>query len=579
MKRRFGMTGDARGRLHASLLVPFLLMSCKDGPGKPDVSGSGQETDFEVLISPERAVDILFMVDNSPSMDPKQEALARAFPKMLESLQMLPGGLPDLHIGVISSDMGAGATEAGGNCSVLLGNEGILWGNDLNADPSKDNNQFATVRKLKNAAGADGCGMNSGTRWIEDLLSADGTRTKNYKGDLSDVFSCLAKGVGVNGCGLEHQLQSVRVALNPANTINPQNFKFLRPKAYLAVVLVSDEDDCSADPNMDTNDGMFFPRNLGDTASLRCAARGHVCNGKAIPDYDPADGYKGSGFAANFADCEAKDVERARNLYNSKDDPSYKELPLIRIRDMIDSVNGVKDRPMEQILATGIIGWPQDLNGVKYEIGKDSTSKPDEEQKLWDYMPICKLPDQQSVDGNIYKAYGGFRLKRFLNGFQQPNETNAFSICHPDNFPDAMASIGTALGKRLAPGCINYALADADPYHDGIQADCTVLQMVSCDEPGEGGCLLSGYQETAIAQCRDGQGDLLDQDNPQTDVVSLEARPCWYLQHDVSELGCTRVPWSLRPMILTRDGGILRPGSLMAMKCATCPDDQPGCLL
>ena len=80
------------------------------GLGCQDVSGAAgtgaptpnplQETDFTILVSPQREVDILFMVDNSPSMDPKQAALAANFPKMIQSLQALPGGLPDVHIGV-----------------------------------------------------------------------------------------------------------------------------------------------------------------------------------------------------------------------------------------------------------------------------------------------------------------------------------------------------------------------------------------------------------------------------------------------------------------------------------------------
>jgi hypothetical protein len=568
-----------------SLLVSLLLMSCKEVPGKPDVAGSGQETDFQVLVSPERAVDILFMVDNSPSMDPKQEALARAFPKMIESLQKLPGGLPDVHIGVISSDMGAGATEAGGSCSVLLGNKGIMWGNDPNADPSKDNNQFATVKNLKNAAGADGCGMNSGTRWIQDIMNADGlSRTKNYIGTLSDVFSCLAKGVGVNGCGYEHQLQSVRVALNPADNINPQNFKFLRPRAYLALVLVTDEDDCSADPNSETNDRMFFPKTLGDTGSLRCAARGHVCDGKAIPDYDPTEGYKGNGFTANFADCDAKDVERTRDSYSSyKDpDPTYKELPLIRIRDMIDSVNQVKDRPSEQILVSGVIGWPQDgdLAGVKYEINRDSTSKSDEQQKLWDYMPICKLPDQQSADGNIYKAYGGFRLKKFLDAFVHTKETNVFSICNKDNFPDAMTQIGKVIVRRLRAGCVSYPLIDVDPWTAGVQPDCQVRDRISCDTPGQGDCLVNGYKEQSLKQCRDINGATLDPATAKQQIFDDNGivpddqthRPCWYLEYDADpDTGCPQAFMNQRLSVLRQGNGNAPPGTLLGVQCLTCP--------
>jgi hypothetical protein len=549
-------------------LFVLALCSCKEGGGGlPDLSGSGSETRFLVVIAPERAVDILFMVDNSPSMDPKQEALAKAFPKMIESFQKLPSGPPDLHIGVVSSDMGAGGGESPGGCSSVLGNQGILWGNDPNANPDDQNNKYATVKNIKN-----GCGMNSGARWIEDIQKPDAPdRSRNYTGDLTNVFSCLAKAVGVGGCGYEHQLQSVRLALNPAENINPQNFKFVRPRAYLAVVLISDEDDCSADPSSETNGGMFFPRTKVETGSLRCAARGHACNGKDIPNYDPNTGYMGAEpFVAKFSDCDAKDDSGSKR--------DYDKLPLIRVRDMVDSVQQVKQRPSEQILAAGIIGWPQDgnLDGVEYRIDKDGTSQPVDQQKLWDYLPICKIPDQKSADGNIYKAYGGLRLKKFIDGLKKPDETNVFSLCNPD-FSDALGRIATALGKRIAPGCIHYPLVDVDANRPGLQAECIVNQMLSCDTPGQGGCLTSGYQETMIPQCWDGQGYPLDPENPQVETVSAEARPCWYLRRDVSDLGCTQTPWSVRPLLLTRDGGALPPGSLLQMSCLTCTDGQGGC--
>jgi hypothetical protein len=560
--------GSKPGWCVALLVLAF--GSCKGGSGEDGarIPGPGMETHFSILTSPERAVDILFMVDNSSSMDPKQAALAEAFPSMIQKLQTLDRGLPDIRIGVISSDMGNDGTGGW----YLLGNQGILWGNDPSVDPNSMNNKYATVKHISN-----GCGMDQGARWIEDIQNADGAgRSRNYTGDITNVFSCLAKAVGVNGCGNEHQLQSLRVALNPSTDINPQNFKFIRRRAYLAIVLISDEDDCSADPNPETNDGIFTQRTLGDTAALRCAARGHVCNGQPIPDYDTAVGYKGvDPFVARFSDCDAKD-----DGASSSRDRDYKALPLIRVRDMIDSVSQVKDRPSEQIVASGIIGWPRDgkLDGVEYRIDKDTTSLPVEQQKLWDYMPICKLPDRKSSDGNIYKAYGGFRLKKFLDAFQQSDETNVFSVCQPD-FQDALAKIGTAIAKRMVLGCVDYPLLDADPNLPGIQADCAVIQKLSCDTPGQGGCLPSGYEETAIGQCRDGQGNPLDPENPQTDQVSLEARPCWYLRRDVSDLGCTKKPWSMRPLVLTQNGGALPNGSILDMTCMVCPDGQAGCQL
>jgi hypothetical protein len=440
------LDGLENGRFSRALLpwvLPLLLLSCKSSKNDsgPDAQVGEQVPTVEDLDP--RALDILFMVDNSPSMDPKQGALAAAFSNMLGELRKIPAGLPDLHIGVVSSDMCAGGGEAAGGGCVALGNQGILWGNDPSVDPGLMNNKYATIKHITGMYGAPGCGMSSGARWIEDAPgTAADRRWQNYQGDLTEVVSCLVKAAGVNGYGYEHQLQSVRVALNPTEEINPQNFGFLRPKAYLAIVLVSDEDDCSADPNNEFNDGMFSHRMLGETSSLRCASRGHVCNGQDIPNYDPPLGYTGSEpFVARFADCDAKD--------DTGSPRNYKKLPLFRVRDIIDGVRQVKKWPSEQIMAAGIIGWPEgSLDGVEYCIDRDLTAEPVEQRKLWDYMPICSVADRKSADGNIYKAYGGLRLKKFLDAFKKPNETNVFSVCNPD-FSEAMTQIGRLMVSRL----------------------------------------------------------------------------------------------------------------------------------
>jgi hypothetical protein len=570
MVRLFDAFWVNRPSLRHVALLPLVLCACKsDGldsvsyPSRP-----GEAHSFSVLLAGERSVDILFMVDNSMAMDPKQEALAKALPKMTERLQSLSVGSADLHIGVISSDMDAGSGEGG--CNSVLGNQGILWGNDTSVDPNRSNNKYATVKDIKNAAGYSGCGMDSGARWIEDVQNSNGVgRTRNYQGSLTDVLTCLTKAVGVSGCGYEHQLQSVRVALNPMENINAQNVGFLRRKAYLAIVLVTDEDDCSAEPNNDKNDGMFAARTLGDTASLRCAARGHVCNQRDIPDYDPLTGYTGKApFVARFSECDAKDDPKG----SSRD---YKSLPLIRVRDMIDSVNQVKERPTEQITAYGIIGWPENPGQAEYRIDKDTTSLPTEQRKLWDYMPVCQTPGVKSADGNIYKAYGGLRLKKFLDAYKGEGQTNVLSICNPD-FPDAMTSIGESiagmLDRRLR--CVSLPLADADPDFPGVQPECHAELALSCDTPGQGDCRTSGYVVTPIGQCRDGQGHSLDIEAPSTDSVSAVARPCWYFQRDPS---CGD-PQSLRPKVLTVDAQAPLAGTLLNMECMTCPDGQPGCL-
>jgi hypothetical protein len=432
-----------------------------------------------------------------------------------------------------------------------------------------------------------------GARWIEDIqVPAPGAgRQRNYTTannlQLADVFSCLAQSMGVAGCGQEHQLQAARVALIPQTGINDANIGFLRPNATLAIVLVTDEDDCSANNDPTKNDDMFnmvSKRDAGDTVSLRCAARGHLCGGQPIPDYDPAVGYTGTGpFSHPFSDCSAKD-----QLDPNHPDQTY--LPLYRVQEMIDSVNYVKGAQAHQkILVSGIIGWPPGPNDTalpaslvrsdSYRIDKDTTSLPASQNTLWDYMPICWNPAQTSADGNIYKAYGGFRLKKFIDSFGDKGQV--FSICNSD-FTNAMTQIGNAIAQVLKPGCVDYALIDTDPNTPITEPECQALDRSPCATPGMGGCLASGFTETRLPECKDSQGNILDPSSldprlysqAQIDAVlanvSPDSQPCWYLSYDTGPLGCAQVFKGQRISALRKMGMVAPVGTFLAMQCLTC---------
>jgi hypothetical protein len=521
-------------------------------------------------------------------MDPKQAALAQSFPRMIEQLQQVPGGLPDVHIGVVSSNMGAGNGAMEGNCGNFLGDQGLLWGNDPNnlVASVADGSRYATNLI------ASGCGLNLGARWIEDIQSPTGTgRQRNYDStnlQLADVFSCLARAVGVSGCGEEHQLQATRVALVPQAGINYENNGFLRPNAYLAIVLVTDEDDCSADNRNDFNDNMFDmvgKRNPGDTTSLRCAARGHLCGGQPIPNYDATamvagvggGGYLGPAFSHAFSDCTAKSQLNPNN-------PDHSYLPLYDVQEMIDSVNYVKGVMAPwKIFVSGIIGWPPGPNDTAlpasvqinntYRIGKDNTSIPASQQNLWDYMPICQDPNQTSADGNIYKAYGGLRLKKFVDAFGDKGKV--FSICNSD-FTNAITQTGNALVQAMPVlgdlGCVPYALTDADPSTSGLQPHCEVVDSIPCGMPGQNGCLATGFTDVPMPECKDSQGNLVDPASPQIDSVSEDSRPCWYFSYDTTCANGQKIS-ALRPT-----GTVAPAGTFLAMTCQTCPASNPGCV-
>jgi hypothetical protein len=85
----------------ASGLATLLVACGDDGPGAPD-AGPGSRN---WAIPASDKLDILFVVDNSDSMAEEQERLADDLSLLFDRLQG-PAGLPDLHVGIISTDMG-----------------------------------------------------------------------------------------------------------------------------------------------------------------------------------------------------------------------------------------------------------------------------------------------------------------------------------------------------------------------------------------------------------------------------------------------------------------------------------------
>src|SRR5262249_4877684 len=64
-----------------------------------------------------RDADILFMIHDSASMNTMQANLVANFPVLMSTLRGFPGGLPNLHIGVVTSDLGAGQDSLIAGCN------------------------------------------------------------------------------------------------------------------------------------------------------------------------------------------------------------------------------------------------------------------------------------------------------------------------------------------------------------------------------------------------------------------------------------------------------------------------------
>ena len=201
--------------------------------------------------TPNRDLDLLFVIDDSPSMADKQANLAANFPNFINVLNALPGGLPDVHLGVVTTDLGTKGTEtAPGPPIGGVGSGGC-------SGTGKSGNLVTSGATVTGA-------------FISDMRQSDGSRVRNYTGNLATVFGTMAQ-VGAGGCGFEQPLEAMKAALSN----NPANAGFLRPQALLAVVFLTDEDDCSI-----RSSAMLGPDSpaLGPLQSFRCTRFGVTCS-------------------------------------------------------------------------------------------------------------------------------------------------------------------------------------------------------------------------------------------------------------------------------------------------------------
>jgi hypothetical protein len=186
-------------------------------------------------------VDVLFVVDNSQSMMAHRAEIAtRVQSSLTDVLAATLGGEPNLHIGVITSDMGT---------------NGAVTGDTQCADSDEGHLQTGSCA--------------GGPVYLEDIEGPDGTRIVNYEGALEDALACMVD-LGNGGCGFEQPFAAVQ-----ASVTNPANAGFLRTDALLVVIFLTDEDDCSA-----SGPELYSPTDmsLGPVDSYRCFAQSVVCD-------------------------------------------------------------------------------------------------------------------------------------------------------------------------------------------------------------------------------------------------------------------------------------------------------------
>ena len=455
-------------------LAPLALLplfACLSPPVASPRTTVTQETNIRV-VSVRNKVDVLFMVDNSSSMDPMQLELRARFGDFFKVFEDLAkkGTFADLHIGVVTSDYGAG-DSAGGGCE---------------ASPGGQKGLLQTLPSPKATSPPPNCMPPVGAPYIAYAFDpSGGAATTNLPNGrdaaaLVSEFTCMAS-VGAQGCGFEHQLESVYAALH--NT--KENAGFLRADALLTVVFVTNEDDGSAAPNAkfyeqagnDPSGGGTY----GQYTTYRQTRFAVDCGGAPIPYGMPIPLLSNCAAAPNPM---AADVNLAYDLsrytdYFTKD----------------AKFGGVKVNH-DDVILVGIDGPEDHVETLLVDPSKGNTPYVACASPM--LSSTCNEALQHSCENNVQPGFFGDPAVRLNAVINAADNHQIASICGDDlkqtpDFTNTLTKVAELISIHLT-GCLNAPIASrADGTPDCVVEDViadpsggpdTVVEIASCAENG-----------------------------------------------------------------------------------------------
>jgi hypothetical protein len=406
-------------------------------------------------------------------MDAMQNELRVRFPQFLEVFHQLAqlGTFVDLHIGVVTSDYGAGKTgSGGGQCS---------------PSPGGQRGELQAIGEFAPA----GCHAPMGASFIQYVFAANGDGPNNLPPGqgLDQTFSCMAS-VGARGCGYEHQLESVYASLTQPLS---ENAGFLRDDALLVIVFVTNEDDCSAPPDTDLFDDNIA--RYGQRFSFRCTRYGIMCGeppafapyadsggplAMCISAPDPNDNGPGRLF----------DISRYINLFTL---PRAQGGIKVDPADVLLAAIDAPADPFAVVLADPHSGLHQGMPYTLCDKYSETSNPP--------CVPVLQHSCQNPMDGAFF-GDPSVRLNTVVQA--APNHAIA-SICDTD-YTAALEKVARLIVSQSGPCCLADRLPP-DPHAPGdpslFVADCDVQEVTLHDDGSSSSVPIPRCSESVAPPC------------------------------------------------------------------------------
>lgn len=431
--------------------VLLLLGACKDPVlDGVEVDSQGDDGGESIALAINHDVDILFVVDDTSSMDAEQTKLAAAMGALVEVLERAEVGA-NYRIAFTTTDAGnpacGGPNPAVGALRVdSCGSRLADFGDGQACSPScvEEWADFETTPTVR-----DGDATPRPRPWIE---STEG-RTNLPEGlSVTQALQC-ASPQGQGGCAFEAPLESMWQALERTSTEGDAAYGFVRPSAVLSVVHVTDGTECSVNPEWEAiflpeGDRAFWsdPEAEAPTAAV-CWNAGVLCEGTS-----PYERCRAVSVDIDGREVSGRDAEELGVLH-----------PPDRYIDRLQQLENDKQTltPDQQVLVAIVAGVGAD-GSVAYADAVDPQLQVD-----FGIGPGCEGADGPAVPP--------VRLRSLADAFRVGDEPNVFSACD-DDYTGALAAIGEAIVAQIRPACVPGCVADLEPSTEALDPSCAVVQ-------------------------------------------------------------------------------------------------------